>query len=163
MHLDAYQEAAFSLNRFESLPPGFPHAAFCALGLGGELGEAITAPKDKQVEELGDVLWYLAVLAHVLDFRMSDINSQPVVTNWAGTAARLGAIQELLKKLYRNNEELDAVWKHRLRGALTEFFGAFRGMCRVLGTTVDDVMDANLEKMRARELEGTLLGNREVQ
>ena len=85
MDFDSYQSFASKGIRNESngknLVVGF------ALGLGGEAGEVIDDIKKREyhgrnvsiehtAEELGDVLWYVANIAHQLGYKLSDIASK---------------------------------------------------------------------------------------
>lgn len=81
LRLDEYQRLAIKADQTPSKP-----LAFHLLGLFGEAGSLLSVAKKKQrdsrsyfgytrhvVEELGDVLWYLAVVAHRGGIRLSDI------------------------------------------------------------------------------------------
>lgn len=81
MNLNDYQERALTTAVFPK-----QHAlAYTALGLAGESGEVADKVKkilrgdtanvdyDGIAKELGDVLWYLAVLSDVLGYNLSDI------------------------------------------------------------------------------------------
>ncbi|GLW58891.1 nucleoside triphosphate pyrophosphohydrolase family protein [Kitasatospora phosalacinea] len=84
MHLARYQQAAIKTLR----PPADGHDPVLVplLGLIGEVGSVATAykkrirdgagighGKQQLREELGDVLWYIAALAHCLDLDLEDI------------------------------------------------------------------------------------------
>ena len=85
---DSYQKAAFATAVYPAAGTGtFPALAYTALGLGevGELqgkvkkiyrdrgGEVTADARDEIAAELGDVLWYVAVMAWELDVPLSDI------------------------------------------------------------------------------------------
>lgn len=78
---DVFQQKCLRTVKSE---PGNPTLTLCALGLGGETGEVIEPVKKhlfhgkpldpKHVMlELGDVLWYTAVMAHELGWSLSDV------------------------------------------------------------------------------------------
>jgi len=81
---DEYQDWAAEGLLETAMIPGHP-LVYPALGLAGEAGEYVDKvkktvrdglPENGQIEmakELGDVLWYLAVSAAHLGFKMSDI------------------------------------------------------------------------------------------
>lgn len=84
MKLNDYQQAALS----SAIYPHDNDIPYLALAISGEAGEIADKVKkiirDKQGKffqpdiqaiayELGDVMWYVATLAHVLGFKLSDI------------------------------------------------------------------------------------------
>lgn len=84
MHLARYQQAA--LKTLQPAPDGADAVLIPLLGLVGETGSVISAykkrlrdgpdagPSKQQLrEELGDVLWYTAALAHLLGLDLEDI------------------------------------------------------------------------------------------
>jgi NTP pyrophosphatase (non-canonical NTP hydrolase) len=87
--LDAYQEAASTTAIYrEALETQTERTNYCLLGLGGEVGELLNkwkkfhrdglefeAVRSTLLEELGDVLWYAALLAVELDMPLSLIAS----------------------------------------------------------------------------------------
>lgn len=85
MDLNSYQTAALQTAIYPNMGMNFPYPA---LGLVGEAGEVadklkkvirdndgvLTDPvRDAVAKELGDVMWYLAVLAHELDYDLNTI------------------------------------------------------------------------------------------
>jgi NTP pyrophosphatase (non-canonical NTP hydrolase) len=89
MDFKKYQESAktFILGDFKSMPP-MELAKYCALGLSEESGEVagkvkktirdnhscLDSEKCKAIAfELGDVLWYLTVMADTLGYTLEDI------------------------------------------------------------------------------------------
>lgn len=84
MELDEYQEKAMSTSAY----PSTYEIVYCALGMGGEAGEAQEKVKkvlrdkggkfseeDKRLIalEIGDVLWYCANLANNLGYKFSAV------------------------------------------------------------------------------------------
>ena len=85
MECDDYQRAALRTARDKGAPDEFMHLV---LGLVGEVGEIAEKVKklirdngsdlgqldrDDMAAELGDVLWYAAVLANFLDLSLNDV------------------------------------------------------------------------------------------
>lgn len=80
MRLDYYQEAAKTTAVFpEEIAP-----AYLALGICGEAGEVAEKikkalrkgepiPREEVVKELGDVLWYVAMMADYLGYELSAV------------------------------------------------------------------------------------------
>lgn len=82
MEMDEYQKAALrTANNPQASLAGWSMAA---MGLAGEAGEVVdylkkvlhhghTLNRDKLTEELSDVLWYVAVLAHINGVPLSEV------------------------------------------------------------------------------------------
>jgi len=102
--LDGYQERALETARFPDI--GGHRCVYPALGLANESGEVLGKIKklfrdrggevtpqfrEKLRQELGDVLWYVAVLADAFDLRFSEV-AEANLEKLADRAAR-GAIR----------------------------------------------------------------------
>ena len=81
MNFDDFQQAA---NRTSGMRGGKPDITIAALGLAGESGEVADLVKkwlghghdldrEKVLEELGDILWYLAEFVSLLNGSLSDV------------------------------------------------------------------------------------------
>lgn len=89
MTLDEYQD--FALATWKRTPGDeIDDLAYLALGLNGEAGEVAEHIKkrlrhgkeldrDALKKELGDMLWYTAVMAHELGFRLEDVAADNIV------------------------------------------------------------------------------------
>ena len=85
MDADEYQRAALkTLKEWGKLREDLNNIVYLALAINGEAGEVAEVvkkawrdgkevDKDWLVEELGDVLWYVAVLAHELGVSLSEV------------------------------------------------------------------------------------------
>ncbi len=100
MHLARYQQAA--IKTLQPPAPGTDDLLVPLLGLAGEVGSVATAYKKRLRdgtpghgrqelrEELGDVLWYVAALAHRLDLDLEDIAAASIEKakdRWRSTPA----------------------------------------------------------------------------
>lgn len=85
-YLNEYQQAAMRTNPEKDLEKNLVNAA---LGLSGETGEVADQIKkwknqghsldeDKLIEELGDVMWYIALAADSLGYTLSEIASRNI-------------------------------------------------------------------------------------
>ncbi|QQS60576.1 nucleoside triphosphate pyrophosphohydrolase family protein [Candidatus Falkowbacteria bacterium] len=85
MELNEYQAKAFATANYPSIGASY---VYPALGLAGEAGEVVEKVKkifrnhngvvtdeyrDLIKKELGDVLWYMAVLSQEFDFKLEDV------------------------------------------------------------------------------------------
>lgn len=87
---DDYQRAAMRTARDKDAPDEFMHLVLGLVGEAGEVAEKIKKlvrdkngdlaqlDRDDMAAELGDVLWYTAVLANFLDLSLSDIAQRNV-------------------------------------------------------------------------------------
>lgn len=85
MEMDEYQKAALrTANRPEASLSGWSMAA---MGLAGEAGEVVdylkkvlhhghTLDRDKLTKEIGDVLWYCAILSHINGVPLSEVAAE---------------------------------------------------------------------------------------
>ena len=85
MECDDYQRAALRTARDKDAPDEFMHLVLGLVGEAGEIAEKVkklVRDKDADLEqldrddmaaELGDVLWYTAVLANFLDLSLEDV------------------------------------------------------------------------------------------
>lgn len=174
MHLDEYQEKAME---FAFFPKDLPVPAYCALALGGELGElmmaweawkdslsAFSGDKTKAVinigKELGDVLWYVAALCQSLGLKLSDVNSQEVNCHLLGLTIRCGTIQERIKKVYRDGHgEVTPDVREVLRHDIKEFVGGLLYQARGCGFSLDAVTAINLAKLADRRARNVMHGS----
>jgi len=90
MDCDDYQRAALRTARDKDAPDEFMHLVLGLVGEAGEIAEKVKKlvrdnssdlaqlDRDDMAAELGDVLWYAAVLANFLDFPLSDVAQRNV-------------------------------------------------------------------------------------
>jgi NTP pyrophosphatase (non-canonical NTP hydrolase) len=85
MKCDDYQRAALRTARDRDAPNEFMHLVLGLVGEAGEIAEKVKKlvrdkngdlaelDRDDMAAELGDVLWYAAVLANFLDLSLDDV------------------------------------------------------------------------------------------
>ncbi|MCU1538650.1 MAG: hypothetical protein JWP82_3001 [Humibacillus sp.] len=90
MDCDDYQRAALRTARPRDAPDEFMHLVLGLVGEAGEIAEKVKKlvrdqesdvarlDRDDMAAELGDVLWYTAVLANFLDLSLGDIAQRNV-------------------------------------------------------------------------------------
>lgn len=90
MDCDEYQRAAMRTARDVDAPDEFMHLVLGLVGEAGEVAEKIKKlirdkggdlallDRDEMAAELGDVLWYTAVLANFLDMPLSEVAQKNV-------------------------------------------------------------------------------------
>lgn len=90
MECDDYQHAAMRTARDKDAPDEFMHLVLGLVGEAGEIAEKVKKlvrdnnsdlaklDRDDIAKELGDVLWYAAVLANFLDLSLNDVAQRNV-------------------------------------------------------------------------------------
>lgn len=90
MECDDYQHAALRTARDRDAPDEFMHLILGLVGEAGEIAEKVKKlvrdkntdlaqlDRDDMAAELGDVLWYTAVLANFLDLSLNDVAQRNV-------------------------------------------------------------------------------------
>lgn len=90
MECDDYQRAALRTARDKDAPDEFMHLVLGLVGEAGEIAEKVKKlvrdknsdlarlDRDDMAAELGDVLWYTAVLANFLDLSLNDVAQRNV-------------------------------------------------------------------------------------
>lgn len=90
MNVDDYQQAALRTARDKDAPDEFMHLVLGLVGEAGEIAEKVKKlvrdknsdlaqlDRDDMAAELGDVLWYAAVLANFLDLSLDDVAQRNV-------------------------------------------------------------------------------------
>ena len=85
MECDDYQQAALRTARDTDAPDEFMHLVLGLVGEAGEIAEKVKKllrdkngdvaklDRDDMAAELGDVLWYTAVLANFLELSLDDV------------------------------------------------------------------------------------------
>ncbi|RTL30239.1 MAG: hypothetical protein EKK55_02295 [Rhodocyclaceae bacterium] len=143
-----------------------------AMGLAGEAGEAIDLLKkaihhrakpldrDKYMKELGDVLWYAALGLRLGEWSFAEAASR---TEYLANVRALGA-ERLAFQLSGGVGEIcrlidDHIYKGKplsvyLRECLIAVVTLVRAMSERAGFVFEDVMQANVEKLRARHPNG---------
>lgn len=90
MDCDEYQRAAMRTARDKHAPDEFMHLVLGLVGEAGEVAEKVKKlvrdkgsdlaqlDRDDMAAELGDVLWYTAVLANFLDLSLSEVTQKNI-------------------------------------------------------------------------------------
>jgi NTP pyrophosphatase (non-canonical NTP hydrolase) len=106
---------------------------------------------------------------------MSDLNSyqkasrstwsaiktdHPIVYPTLGLANEAGEVAGKIKKIFRDKGGvIGAGEREALKGELGDVLWYLAQICTELGLTLDEVADANLEKLASRQQRGTLYGD----
>ena len=125
----------------------FVHAA---LGIGGEIGELFAKDLDLK-EELGDLLWYMAIL----------FNSSTLVVNMPsyrrGTldferecfVEDAGELIGLVKKMHIYNQSFEKL-EPEIQGRLDKMVQSIYVMADCFDLDVSEIMEHNIDKLRKR-------------
>ncbi len=134
----------------------------CCLGIAGEVGEVAALLLDdvhartKLNKELGDVLWYVTALAWHYDTTIAVLLDDAAAARGAAVApddaalrmasAFGGAIDHVKKVTWHDAEPDQGLVLRSLRDGLV----ALLALAKAYGLTIDDIMRANIAKLRAR-------------
>lgn len=134
----------------------------CAMGVSGEAGELLELPfgdTGKRIGEMGDCLWYSAVMADALgmDFNTVVANAElvlkdpsspfPSMTSTCRAVVWASRIVDRLKKTIYYGKELDEV---ALTNELTHYVSALLLACAEAGIMLLYVAHVNIKKLEAR-------------
>ena len=156
-----YQDQAITTAVY----PDEHQISYPALGLVNEIGELLACdPEDDDAikKEMGDVCWYVAVTAYDLGLRLQDCVDKP--------ALKLGMND--LEGLYRNSHWIAGHVKKILRGDdgreekvleiqgfLGDILARLKGLARKMEFTIEEVFEANLDKLFDRRDRGLIKGD----
>lgn len=110
-------------------------------------------------KEAGDVLWYIAVLAHEMDFRLEYINiSKMFLTQEERDLGdKIGQLNELVKKTFRDNAgKLELPKAHLI---MAQIVNAFIGTVEICDLDIDEIAEINIAKIKDRKERGVLSGS----
>jgi len=104
MECDEYQRAAMRTARDKNAPDEFMHLVLGLVGEAGEIAEKVKKlvrdknsdltqlDRDDMAAELGDVLWYTAVLANFLGLSLDDVAQRMLTNSQTGSAGLSSAV-----------------------------------------------------------------------
>lgn len=117
-----------------------------ALGLVGEIGEFV---ESEDAEEAGDVLWYVAALAHAFDIRLEFGVASPMFPAFARRNLLLAATKtaEAVKKTIGHNKRRVTVIEVNLQHVLE----CLSTLCE---KPIEEIAADNLAKLRERYPDG---------
>lgn len=173
MKPNQYQDWAIRRSFFKS--GNIPRLMYFAIGLGGESSELLekihvipageTSPEDIMYE-LGDVVWYLATSLEEMAVPLESVSILPIreslniATDSVLLQVQVGRFQELVKKLYRDDQ--GEISPERLRKFLTlasYILGLIVNIADRLGYTLEAVFAMNVEKLESRDRRGVRAGD----
>lgn len=170
--LTAHKTAIYPRRKDPSVMAETGGVVYTALGLCGECGEyydAFTAihtegpsAKTKLVKEAGDVCWYLVEFLAELDIPVDVlINSEAYKEGRAGKQALYYACNcaELVKKGIRDNGRINSETLPKIIANLQLLWASINFDCRLLGITIEYVLEENNRKLLSRLGRGKLNGS----
>lgn len=138
----------------------------CAMGLAGEAGECFEAiverDNEKLTKELGDLAWYIAVCAEVIDIpmnRIADTNKIYIPTDYGTSEIGINIViyackcTDIIKKHIYHHHELDI-------DSLIDFLGILMKCISFCAWLIDDtytldiILQKNVDKLRKRYPDG---------
>jgi NTP pyrophosphatase (non-canonical NTP hydrolase) len=188
MDFNEYQLKALETAMY---PNQGSNMTYPALGLAGESGEICEKVKDDGSEtseerdalakELGDVLWYVAMMAAELSLNLSLIagadgmdigayqrevlSAHPKCSGLGNAARRLagqsGKVCDKVKKMYRDDGS--KLTDARRKAIAEELNGVLRYMAVLAaelgGNSLEHIAEMNIDKLASRKRRGTITGD----
>jgi NTP pyrophosphatase (non-canonical NTP hydrolase) len=172
MKLDDYQSEAIET----AIYPEKCRVYYPALGLFGEVCEFFEKKNaychysydaSPTIDELGDVLWYIAVLAADLELWLSEVAGVGMFSDIEKKQADrqdlltpLGKVAGLVKKAFRDaGGHFDNERRWLIAAELNSVLRTLAGYASILGTTLGKTAELNLEKLASRKERGVLKGD----
>lgn len=151
-----YQELALRTVKPDDFITSVSH---CVMGMVGEIGEFREIPyedRDKRIGELGDCMWYSAVLANVLGFQLQyivdKIQENPYPFHGSDQAVIHAArLTDIVKKTVFYGEPLP---EEKVLGELVEYFTGLLGICTSMSVNPMYVGLTNIKKLAKRYKDG---------
>lgn len=147
MNLNDYVKLALrteSVRPFDNTDHGrrASRLVHAALGIESEMAELGMSVDDANtLEELGDLCWYLAVLADEFGFDLEEVRHKAPAGSW-------GAISDQAKRVWFYNAPADVTAIEKAAGNLMQF--VFVTATISLRVSLDLVLEANVRKLRTR-------------
>lgn len=117
------------------------------LGLAGEYAEYETATdKNHKREEIGDIYWYVALLANNYDYTPTKVTEHK-----GSLLSIIGFICDSLKKAEFQGHDLS---EDALDIAIAKLLSNLEEECKSLEVTPSEIMQGNVDKLRKRFPEG---------
>ena len=170
MRLDEYQDGAVST----SIIPKKLSLVYPALGLCGEIGELtekISSKKPGTVEEIGDVLWYVANIANDTGFTLSEVCKRKTFPKnnkalWCTDdmlqelSIRAGIVCECVKKTFRDDKGvLNDERKGKIKVALRHIMAVLAEIADHANCLLVECAEKNLQKLQSRKKRSVLKGD----
>lgn len=161
------------------------HTLLIALGLCNEAGEILDKVTDNMdakevLPEIGDVLWYVSVLSNDIEVKPTffdervgnydilygpkgdiDIQTQHAKLHYTLNAVfKSSEIAGIIKKAYRDNDGcIDAFKRHSVIEKLGQIASSMYLLSRCYGSHINDVLQANHDKLASRMARGVIKGD----
>jgi NTP pyrophosphatase (non-canonical NTP hydrolase) len=169
LHLDEYRTKAYATAIYKDVE------IYPILGIVNEVGEfcqKLLGPRDTEElkAELGDIMWYAAALAFDFGFSLNKCTEGVTETSSAITdladfkmlfaATELaGRYKKILRGDYDTDENAMSDALSDLQSNVGRIVVCVYEICDILEITMDDVTQANLDKLQDRQERGVLQGD----
>lgn len=151
-----YQELALRTVKPDNFLQSVLH---CVMGMAGEIGEYREVPHDNQgtrIGEIGDCMWYSAILSKVLGFPLQEIvdvaNNKPRPSNGSDAAVIHAArLIDLVKKAVFYGKPLNTM---ATMNELVDYFSSILSICDSMAISPLHVGLVNIKKLAERYKDG---------
>lgn len=161
INLEDYKKDALKTAYYPNMGSNIEYPVIAVLEESIEIFEKIecSASKEEIVKELGDLLWYTAMIFYEFDKKL-EFTQIGIYTTPSNFIINSGKLASILKKTLRDD---NGVFK---KDKLDEFFKTIDYMLSFvmnvasqLGYTLEEVAEINIDKINDRIVRGTLSGS----
>lgn len=164
MNLNEYQRLALRTSG-----TGHDRVKNGCLGLIGESGEIVDIvkkymfqsgenppfPKDKFIKEMGDVLWYCAETVSGMELELNTVLAESHLYMMAGnTDLEFASTVLTMQASCAYNAYFCYHDAEDMLDSIRVIYCALLRLCVLIGTTIDEVADTNIEKLKKRYPDG---------
>jgi len=164
---DKYQTKADKFSLYKNCNPDT--LLYYAAALGGEVGELIDDAehgfREGVIDEGGDVLWYMAAVAMMIDVRLSDVigadsfKDGPLCIKARDIDIYCGRLLDQVKKVMRDDDGvLTITRKNRIRTYLHDMYACLNAYALMCGNEVEDMAKFNIQKLKEKAASGDVTG-----
>ncbi len=114
------------------------------------------------LKEIGDVAWYMAVMMYIRGIEIPEeyaIKTYPSLISVGKEliymAADVGVLSDLLSKEIASSEEY-------IDGYFEALMGTLNGIARFFGSTLEECLEINIEKLRIRQEDDKIKGSGDI-
>ena len=130
----------------------------------GEIQEKYDDPEKYKVEdtlqEMGDVLWYIAALCTDLGITMSFLENKEEFYELDSMFFEASMIAGIVKKWLRDSNRTFSVEKiFEIQTHLSKIYTALQTYCLDIQFSIEEVFKMNIEKLNSRKERGVLTGS----
>lgn len=128
------------------------------IGEVGELQEVHRMSEDEFVGEIGDVMWYVAMLTDELGLDLYKISVLETIDDVSNLIEAVGAIANKAKKLLRDDKHIDENFRNFCSLRISRILDVLKIECSDRRVDFNHILEYNINKLQSRKERGALGG-----